>query len=296
VTEDSRTPSAEAARRRKDRIERRARLDYLRRGARNEADPVAFLGQLTTDVDADVQYSAIQGLLRHSERPETILALAQRLQNRVRPKVRQYLTQSLEKAWADGGLILTGAFFTYNSDGIDARRVVDNLVGEGKISVPAWAAKRFWEWRGDLDDLRLLVHDRGNDDLRAGLIVGAKLCTDLTEQHLRSLELQPEEWDWAEQVVNRRVPGLLEVLRDGQRWPVATERLARDYVEERWGKHQDHLRTVQNQFPPAAFAFATASWRTNNPLDHPQSLHDAWLEAATIAEVHPENDEHSGSE
>lgn len=57
---------------------------------------------------------------------------------------------------------------------------------------------------------------------------------------------------------------------------------SRDVVEA-YRRYQQYLRKHENEFPPGAFALATAEWY-QNPSDH-RCPHDSWLEDSIISET-----------
>jgi hypothetical protein len=53
-------------------------------------------------------------------------------------------------------------------------------------------------------------------------------------------------------------------------------------VREAYRRYQEYLRQHEHEFPPGAFALATAEWY-QNPTDH-RCPHDGWLENLIISE------------
>lgn len=54
-------------------------------------------------------------------------------------------------------------------------------------------------------------------------------------------------------------------------------------VAEAYRQYQDYLRQHEREFPPSAFALATAEWY-QNPSDH-RCPHDGWLENLVLSET-----------
>jgi len=52
-------------------------------------------------------------------------------------------------------------------------------------------------------------------------------------------------------------------------------------VREAYRRYQEYLRQNKDEFPPSAFALATAEWY-QNPNDH-RCPHDGWLENLVIS-------------
>ena len=53
-------------------------------------------------------------------------------------------------------------------------------------------------------------------------------------------------------------------------------------VRKAYRRYQEYLRQHEHEFPPGAFALATAEWY-QNPTDH-RCPHDGWLENLIISE------------
>ena len=59
-------------------------------------------------------------------------------------------------------------------------------------------------------------------------------------------------------------------------------RSEKDDFLKHWATYRDYLESMRAQFPPGAFAFATANWHYD--ATDPRCPHDAWVERLTISE------------
>jgi hypothetical protein len=268
----------------------------LRRGAEDEQDPVAYLtALLLEDAGADVPVAAIQGLVHHRRDSAALLGLARRLHDPGRLSVARYLITSLKKVTKEGGLILLRTFFCHDRRTmLEKVGVLQDLVEQGLVSVPDWTAERrihcrLWILEGDFDVLQFLLRQVGNDDLRAGLIVGAWFGLELPAERLEALGVTTEAVSWAVQHCERRLPGLVELVRSGPKDAIVLQRSIEDYMVARRSEYRANLEATREQFPPSAYAFAAADWQDDHT--HPQCLHDSWLDSVTIAERHPSDDQ-----
>lgn len=62
-------------------------------------------------------------------------------------------------------------------------------------------------------------------------------------------------------------------------------------VVSAYRRYQEYLREHERDFPPGAFALATAEWY-QNPNDH-RCPHDGWLENVIISETRESNKKHN---